>query len=372
MDVFEGVKGRFGFGCMRLPMAGEKVDLAETAKMVDEFLAAGFNYFDTAHGYLSGQSEPALKACLTSRYPRDRYFLTDKLSAAFFKSQEDIRPLFEAQLSTCGVEYFDYYLMHAQGSFNFPHFVKCRAYETAFELKKEGKIRHVGLSFHDRHEVLEEILDRYPEIELVQIQLNYMDYEDPIIQGKACLDVCSKRGKPVVVMEPIKGGTLMRLPEQAQNLLAQADLKPAHLAIRYAASFEGVRMVLSGMSDLEQMRDNLSYMTPDRFVPVSEEEKELAYRVADLVRACDFVACTGCRYCVDGCPKSISIPDVMRCINAKKQYRNWNAAYYYQASTQDKGKASDCIGCGACERVCPQKLPIRAHLKEAASLFEKK
>ena len=188
----EKIKKNFGFGCMRLPMKDGEVDIEQTCRMVDAFLESGFNYFDTAHDYLGGKSERALKTCLTSRYPRDRYILTDKLTNFFFKKQEDIRPLFQSQLEACGVEYFDFYLMHAQGADNFAYFKKCRAYETALELKAEGKIRHFGISFHDRAEVLEQILTEYPQVEVVQIQFNYLDYEDPAVESRKCYEVCRK------------------------------------------------------------------------------------------------------------------------------------------------------------------------------------
>ena len=234
------IKKNFGFGCMRLPMIGEEVDIEQTKQMVDAFLDAGFNYFDTAHGYIQGKSEKALKTCLTRRYPREKYILTDKLTANYFKTEADIRPFFESQLEICGVEYFDFYLMHAQGLVNYDHFKECRAYETAFELKKEGKIRHVGISFHDRAEVLERILTEYPEIEVVQIQFNYVDYDDPAVQSRKCYEVCRKFNKPVIVMEPVKGGNLVNLPEVAKAVLE--DLhggSPASYAIRFVAGFPG-------------------------------------------------------------------------------------------------------------------------------------
>lgn len=209
----EKVKKNFGFGCMRLPMKDGEVDTAEMNRMVDAFMDAGFNYFDTAHVYLQGKSETALRTCLTSRYPRESYVLTDKLTANLFKCEADIRPVFESQLAACGVEYFDFYLMHAQGAENYSHFQKCRAYETAFALKAEGKVRHVGISFHDRPEVLEQILADHPDIEAVQIQFNYQDYNDSEIQSRRCYEVCVAHNKPVIVMEPVKGGNLMRLPE---------------------------------------------------------------------------------------------------------------------------------------------------------------
>ena len=215
----ENIKKNFGFGCMRLPLKDGEVDLAETSRMVDYFLEQGFNYFDTAHGYLQGRSETALKACLTSRHPRDSYILTDKLTGTFFKTEADIRPFFQSQLEACGVDYFDFYLMHAQSAMFYQHFKKCRAYETAFALKAEGKIKHVGISFHDHAEVLEQILTDYPEIEVVQIQFNYVDYDDPAVQSRKCYEVCRRHGKPVLVMEPVKGGNLVNLPEEARKVL---------------------------------------------------------------------------------------------------------------------------------------------------------
>lgn len=364
------VKKNFGFGCMRLPMNGEEVDLEQTKKMVDTFIEQGFNYFDTAHGYIQGKSEKALKECLTSRYPRDKYILTDKLTANFFKKEEDIRPLFESQLEICGVDYFDFYLMHAQGAGNYAHFKECHAYETAFELKKEGKVRHVGISFHDKPEVLEQILTEYPEVEVVQIQFNYVDYDDPAVQSRACYEVCRKHNKPVIVMEPVKGGNLVNLPEDAKAVLDELHGgSSASYAIRFAAGFPGMMMVLSGMSSMEQMNDNLSYMKD--FQPLNEAELAAVKKVQEIFKSKNLIPCTACRYCIDGCPKHISIPDLFAIMNTKQIYHDWNADYYYNVVHTASGrKASDCLKCGKCEKVCPQHLQIRNLLEDVAKEFE--
>ena len=371
MEQMDKVKKNFGFGCMRLPMNGDQVDIAETTRMVDEFLAQGFNYFDTAHGYIGGKSELALKECLTSRYPREAYSLTDKLTDSYFKTETDIRPFFESQLEACGVDYFDFYLMHAQNADNFKKFKACRAYETAFALKAEGRIRHVGLSFHDRAEVLDQILTEYPQVEVVQIQFNYLDYDDIAVQSRKCYEVCRKHGKPVLVMEPVKGGSLVNLPEEAKKVLD--DLhggSPASYAIRFAAGFPGMMMVLSGMSNMEQMKDNLSYMRD--FKPLNETELAAVNKVQEIFHKMNMIPCTACRYCVEGCPKQISIPDLFAIMNIKQLHHDWNADYYYEeVHTAPGRRASDCLKCGKCEKICPQHLPIRKLLEEVAKEFDK-
>ena len=370
-QYFNEVKKKFGFGCMRLPMKDGEVDVTELNRMVDTFLENGFNYFDTAHGYVGGKSETALRECLTSRYSRDQYILTDKLTNFFFKSREDIRPFFESQLEACGVDYFDFYLMHAQNAENFAFFKQCRAYETALELKTEGKIKHFGISFHDTADVLEQILTEYPQIEVVQIQFNYIDYDDLAVQSRKCYEVCEKFGKPAIVMEPVKGGNLANLPEDAKAVLDELHGgSPASYAIRFAAGFDQIMMVISGMSDIAQMEDNISAMK--EFKPLSETELTAVNKVREIFNSKNMIPCTSCRYCTAGCPKQILIPDLFACLNAKKVFNNWNTDYYYNnVYTTRNGKASDCIKCGKCEHACPQHLQIRELLADVAAEFDK-
>ena len=369
-QFYPEVHKKLGFGCMRLPMSNEEVDTVEMKKMVDLFLERGFNYFDTAHGYVGGMSDPSLKECLTSRYPREKYILTDKLSTHHFNKEEEIRPLFESQLEACGVDYFDFYLMHAQDENIFAKFERCNAYKVAYGFKAEGKIRHFGISFHDRAEVLEKILKAHPEIEVVQIQFNYVDYEDPSVESRKVYEVCEKYGKLVIVMEPIKGGSLLNLPDEAQKLYD--DLgggSNASYAIRFAAGFDNIMMVLSGMSSLEDMEDNTSYM--QEFKPLDSREMEAVEKVVEIFKAQDLIPCTACRYCMEECPKGISIPDLFALMNAKKRFGNWNTDYYYNnVHTGEGRKASDCLKCGKCERICPQHLNIRELLENVAAEFE--
>ena len=367
----ERIQKNFGFGFMRLPVKDGEMDTAEICRMVDVFLESGFNYFDTAHGYMDGKSELALRECLTSRYPRDRYVLTDKLSGNYFHKEEDIRPLFESQLAACGVPYFDFYLMHAQSAENFQHYKDCRAYEVSLELKAEGKIRHLGISFHDKAEVLDRILTEYPQVEVVQIQLNYVDWDDPAVESRKCLEICRKHSKPAIVMEPCKGGSLTNLPAEARREREALDASPASCAIRFAAGQEGVLMVLSGMSNMAQLEENAGFMKD--FCPLNEEELAAVDRVREILRNKNLIPCTACRYCTEGCPRKISIPDLFACLNAKAAFRNWNADYYYHSvHTVHNGKASDCVKCGKCEQICPQRLPIRELLEQVAVEFDRK
>lgn len=359
-----------GFGCMRLPMLENgEVDHAQFCNMVDLFLERGFTYFDTAHPYLDGKSETAIRAALVRRYPRSAYTLANKLSNSCFKAEADIRPFLQTQLDACGVEYFDYYLYHALNADYYKKFTACRAFETVQQLKAEGKVRHVGMSFHDKADVLDEILTDHPELEFVQIQFNYADLDDPGIESRRCWEVCRRHGKPVVVMEPVKGGGLAdKLPPAGKLLFAQAGLSPAAAAVRFAAGYEGVAVVLSGMSTLAQLEENTAYMRD--FAPLSAAEQAAVERVQALLKRQDSIACTACRYCTAGCPKAIDIPALFACYNTSQVYEGWNSEAYYEANTLHGGKASDCVRCGKCEAICPQHLPIRELLQTVARRFE--
>ncbi|MBQ0005724.1 MAG: aldo/keto reductase [Clostridiales bacterium] len=375
--IYPEIKGCLGFGFMRLPKTEDKddkgrelIDYEESKLMVDRFMEHGFNYFDVAHAYMDERAEEALNICLTSRHPRESYILTNKLSDAYFKEEGDIRPFFEKQLEVCGVDYFDFYLMHAQDRIFYEQYTRCRAYEIAQELKEEGKVRHVGISFHDRAEVLEQILSEHPEIEVVQLQINYIDYDTESIQCSKCLEVCRKYGKPVIVMEPVKGGVLARVPEDVEDIFREvSDDSPASIALRFAAGCDGVFLTLSGMSDMNQVDDNCNHMK--NFKPLDEKEREAVEKAVEAFSRKNVIPCTACRYCTVGCPMNIDIPTLFSCMNMREMFRGWTSPYYYQRSIIDKGLAKDCIGCGACEAICPQHLNIRELLEKVAETFAK-
>ena len=366
---------KFGFGLMRLPVlekTTEKIDMEHFCAMVDAFMAAGGTYFDTAYPYHGGFSEGAFREAVVKRYPREAYTITDKMPIFKVNEPEDMQRIFEEQLERCGVEYFDYYWLHAMSASRLEVAERVGGFDFLLQKKAEGKIRHVGFSFHDSAEVLEQILTRHPEMEYVQLQLNYMDWEDPSVQARACYEVATAHGKPVIVMEPVKGGTLVNLPAEAEALLRQQNpnASMASWAIRYAASFDNVMMVLSGMSNLEQMKDNVSYM--ENFRPLDAAEQETVANVVKSIRAKIAFPCTGCRYCVseNKCPRDIRIPDIFEMYNNMKIYERERPLGLYARLTGETSKASDCIACGMCEKHCPQHLPIRAYLQEVAQVME--
>ncbi len=369
------MKKNFGFGMMRLPQRDGQVDTAETCAMVDLFLERGFNYFDIARGYCGGKCEEIFRECVAKRYPRERYVVANKLSTDFFQAEEEIRPLFDAQLAACGVDYFDYYLMHAQDARKYEKYRRLHAYEIAASLKAAGKIRRLGLSFHGTPELLAQILTENPQIEFVQLQFNYIDVDDPMIRSLEAYELCRARNLPVLVMEPCKGGILIDLPHEISAVLhcLGGGGSNAEYAIRYAADWEGIAMVLSGMSNLEQLEQNTAFMQDYRHL-TQEEHRAITRARGRLLRqrGRESLACTHCRYCIAGCPKSIPIPEVIACLDSAGLYKTWTTRAYYNNATLGRGRASDCIGCGKCERICPQHIGIRSLLKKAVEQLESK
>lgn len=368
---------KLGFGCMRLPLldAGDptKIDLEQTEKMVDLFLQQGFTYFDTGHPYHNGFSEKVVGTALVKRHPRDSFTIADKLPMFRQPREDELPGIFQEQLERLQTDYIDFYLLHNPHGEAYENAEKVHAFDFVRKLKEEGKVKHIGFSIHDSADHIDRILTLHPEMEFVQIQLNYIDWENEGIQAKKCYEVCQKHGKPVIVMEPVKGGTLVNLPEAAEELLKNADPNAslASWAIRYAASLDGVEMVLSGMSNLEQMEDNLSYMKD--FRPFSEAEYETVGKVVGIINSSIAIPCTACQYCVKDCPKQIPIPTYFALYNAEKQDNKhaWKSQGDYYASLASRGSAaSDCIKCGKCESLCPQHLPIRELLQDVAREFE--
>ena len=371
---------KLGFGLMRLPTLDKTnaadVDIEQVKKMVDLFIEKGFTYFDTAWMYNGFASENTAKTALVDRYPRDSFTLATKLHSAFFNSLEDRDKIFNAQLEKTGAGFFDYYLLHGIESDMLPKYEKFDCFNWLLQKKAQGLVRHAGFSFHDSAELLDEILTKHPEMEFVQLQINYLDWESEWIQAKACYEVAVKHSKQVIVMEPVKGGTLARIPEEAEKLFKDHDpnLSVPSWAIRFAASLDNVIVVLSGMSNVEQMEDNISFMKD--FKPLTDKEKELCYKAAEIINKQIAVPCTGCSYCTEGCPKKIAIPQYFSLYNEDMrenlEEKGWTVNYSnYNILTDKFGKARDCVACGQCEGVCPQHLPIIEKLREVSSHFDR-
>ena len=370
---------KLGFGLMRLPLTdpndGASVDVELLKTMVDAFLEKGFTYFDTAWMYCGFQSECAIREALVKLHPRDSYTLADKLHAGFLKTKEDRERIFQEQLRKTGVDYFDYYLLHDVGTDHYKTYQELDCFRWLEEKKAQGLARHIGFSYHDNAELLDRVLTEHPEVEFVPLQLNYLDWDSEGVQSRKCYETAVKHGKPVIVMEPVKGGTLARVPESVEKMFREArpEMSIPSWAIRFAASLEHVMVVLSGMSNMEQLLDNTDYMAD--FQPLSAQEQALVKKAVDAINSTIVIPCTGCSYCTEGCPQRIAIPKYFSLYNADLQEikeKSWRPqGEYYTRLTMNFGKASDCLECGQCEQVCPQHLPIIRHLKDVAARFEK-
>jgi len=364
---------KLGFGLMRLPMLeGEVIDVEQVKTMVDLFLGAGMKYFDTAYVYNAGASEAAIKTALVDRYPREKFLLATKLNAWLMcDGEESAKSQFYTSLERTGAGYFDFYLLHALQYETYKKYEEYHLWDFVKGLKAQGLIRHLGFSFHASPELLDRLLTEHPEAEFVQLQLNYADWDSPSICSRANYEVARKHNKPIVVMEPVKGGILASPPPAAAALLAEAapDVSAASWAIRYVASLPGVMTVLSGMSNLEQMKDNLSYM--EHFAPLSDAEQAVIAKAQAELAKIDSIPCTGCHYCVADCPKRIPIPKVFEAMNLVLSYDRPEAGKKsYDFRTRGRGRAGDCVKCRRCEKTCPQHLPITTLLERCSKQFD--
>ncbi len=371
-------KLKFGFGCMRLPLLDPKVqssfDYEKIEKLFDTFIDEGFSYFDTAYTYHGYQAEKAINKALVQRHSRETYQLATKMPLRDFKDEEDLEKIFNEQLQNCGVDFFDYYLLHNMGH---NVYEKCKKYDVfrfVTRKKAEGKIKNIGMSFHDSPELLEQILEAYSSsLDFLQLQINYMDWEQPNIESKKCLEIANKYNKPIAVMEPCKGGTLANVPENVAKMMKEYNpaASPASWALRYAADQKGVFMVLSGMNSMEQLLDNTS--TFKKLMPLTREENSILEEAVTMINEQTAIACTACEYCTHDCPKKIAIPQYFSLYNNIMRTTgsfSSQMVYYNNIALAGHGRASECIQCGKCEKACPQHLTIIQYLKDVAGKFE--
>ncbi len=369
---------KLGFGLMRLPLVNPddqtSIDIEKFKEMADRFIERGFTYFDTAYPYHGGKSEEAFREAVAKRYPREAFTVTSKMPVWAIKEEADLERILNEQLERCGVDYFDYYWLHALNYERVEVMERLGGWDFIARKKAEGKIRHIGFSFHDEAALLAQILEKHPEAEFVQLQINYLDWDSPAIESKTCYDLCTQHGKPVIVMEPVKGGTLAHVPEAIERLFKdyKPDASNASWAIRYCASLPNVYMVLSGMSNMEQMDDNTSYM--EDFQPLNDEEQAIIVHATEVIRDAIAIPCTACHYCSEGCPQQIDIPEYFNLYNTQQQFPELknNSKLYYDLLAKSHGKASECLECGQCEAQCPQHIDIIDNLKLVAEAFEPK
>ena len=360
---------KLGFGFLRLPKKDGELDWQTICSMVDVFMGGGGVFFDTCYTYLDGLSEAAIRKCVVERKSRDSFQLCDKLPGYLFKSYEDCQKYFDEELSRCGVEWFDVLMLHWLNDENYAIAEKYDEFRFLREKKEEGKARHIGFSYHGDAALLDRILIAHPEVDVVLMQLNYLDWESEGIQSRKCYETCLRHGKSVVVMEPVKGGTLAKLPDDAEAKLRlrHPDWTPSDWALRFVQSLPGVEICLSGMGAVEQVQSNIQ-----PFEPLIGEETALLAEVAEIIRGKTAIGCTGCGYCVNHCPKQIPIPKYIKLYNEITRYPgdDWKIIPTYHQMALSAGKASDCIGCHSCEKHCPQKLTISEHMKTIAQRFE--
>lgn len=362
---------KLGFGLMRLPKKGEKIDIEQTKQMVDLFMDAGLTYFDTAYVYDNGESEKAAKAALVDRYPRESFTLCTKLCAWMGANDEkSAKQQFYTSLERTDAGYFDYYLLHALQRNNYKKYDEYHIWDFVKEQKEKGLIKYYGFSFHADPALLEELLTDHPDVDFVQLQINYADWENPGVASRECYEIARRHGKSITIMEPVKGGALADPIPDVKKLFESADPNAscASWAIRFAASLDGIITVLSGMSNIGQMKDNISYMKD--FKPLSDAEQAVILKVQSVLNGDQSIPCTACHYCTDGCPMNIPIPEIFSVANRQRGNAEFRGRREYTIATTNKGKASDCIECGQCENACPQQIDVISRLKACAKQFE--